>query len=94
MGIEAVMEEVVVDDARKAGWFVEKIKWMGRRGAPDRLFIKDGRVIFIEFKRPGKGNNTSTGQDKSIAALKAAGVECYVFDTPTAAYRILGVAYE
>jgi hypothetical protein len=43
--------------ARANGWVVEKIMRTGRSGFPDRIYIKNGRVVFIEFKRP-KGRTT------------------------------------
>lgn len=91
MGLEAVIEEVVCDDARADGWVVKKCKFIGERGALDRLFAKDGRVVFIEFKAPGKKGNTSTGQNRVMEELQGAGVECHVVDNPLAAYRILGI---
>ena len=91
MGLESAIEEMCCDDARDAGWLVKKISFPGSRGALDRMFIKDGRVVFIEFTRPGKLKNTSTGQNDTIKELTAAGAECYVVDTPLAVYRILGI---
>lgn len=38
----------------KAGWLNRKLKWEGRRFAPDRLFTKDDTVKIIEFKQHGK----------------------------------------
>ena len=60
-----------------------------RRAGPD--VHQNGRVVFIEFKRPGKLKNTSTGQNDTIKDLIAAGAECHVVDTPLAVYRILGI---
>lgn len=89
--LEDAIEGLVVDEAEADGWYVNKVKWLGRRGAPDRLFAKAGRVVLIEFKRPGKIGNTSTGQNRELKLLKAAGVECHVIDNPLTAYRILGI---
>jgi hypothetical protein len=34
---------------------VRKLHYVGRKGAPDRMiFFPSGRVLFIEFKAPGK----------------------------------------
>lgn len=51
---ERDIEKRVVDLAKKAGW--QCYKWVSpsQRGVPDRIFIKDGSVVFIEFKAPGK----------------------------------------
>jgi hypothetical protein len=40
------------------------------------MFIKDGRVVFIEFKRPGGG--LTSGQAREIERLRAAGAEVHV----------------
>lgn len=91
MGLESTIEEVCCEDAKAAGWKVKKISFPGSRGALDRMFVKDGRIVFIEFKRPGKLKNTSTSQDDTIKELTEAGAECHVVDTPLAVYRILGI---
>jgi hypothetical protein len=38
----------------RSGWRTYKLSFVGTRGAPDRLFGKDGRSILIEFKAPGE----------------------------------------
>lgn len=89
MGLETSIEGLVCDDAEADGWFVRKLAWTGRRGGCDRFFAKNGRVVLIEFKKPG--GKTSANQESELDALKAAGVECYVLDNPLSAYRILGI---
>jgi hypothetical protein len=89
--IEAPIEDWACDEAEKAGWLVRKLKWVGRRSGCDRFFAKDGRVLLIEFKRPGGKPNP--GQEREIARLQAAGVEVHVVDNPLAALRILEVVY-
>lgn len=40
---------------RAAGGEVRKVKWIGRRGAPDRLVLLPGREpMWVELKRPGE----------------------------------------
>lgn len=89
--LESPMEEWVCGEAEKAGWLQRKLKWIGRRNAADRFFAKDGRVVLIEFKRPGEKPRAT--QAKEIELLKAAGVEVHVCDNPIQALSILGVAY-
>lgn len=76
--LESVVETTVCLLAKDSGWLVRKLKWIGRRNAMDRLFAKDGRVVFIEFKRPGK--EPIAGQGKEIARFQEAGIECYAVD--------------
>ena len=91
--IEAPIEEWVCDQAEKAGWLCRKVKWIGRRSAMDRFFAKGGRVVFLEFKRPGKTKGDRT-QPAEIERMQAAGVEVHIVDNPLVALRILGVSYE
>lgn len=64
---EAKIEEHLVRRVRELGGEVRKVKWLGRRGAPDRLVMlppmKDfdapivyhyGRTIWVELKAPGE----------------------------------------
>lgn len=90
--LESPIEEWVCDRAEAAGWLVRKVKWIGRRNAPDRFFAKGGRVVLIEFKRPG--GSPRGGQGREIDALTAAGVEVHAVDNPLAGLRVLGVPYE
>lgn len=89
--IESSLEDWACDRAQDDGWFVRKLKWIGRRNAPDRLFVKAGRVVFIEFKRPG-GEARAT-QVREADRLTKAGAEVYVVDKPLRALDILGVPY-
>lgn len=91
--IEAPIEEWVCDKAENDGWFCRKVKWVGRRSATDRLFAKDARIVFMEFKRPGKTKGDRT-QPAEIARMRAAGIEVHIVDNPLTALRILGVPYE
>ena len=88
--IEKGVEMPVVVRAEKAGWFVRKVQWPGRIGAPDRVFIKDGRVVWIEFKDAGKRPRKS--QELEHDRMKAAGAEIYWCDNVLEALQILGIA--
>lgn len=50
---ESAIEKAVVGHAKKIGVRSVKLNGPGDRGKADRMFLRDGRVIFIEFKRPG-----------------------------------------
>lgn len=60
---EAEIEQYLVDRVMVIGGEVRKVKWLGRRGAPDRCvmlpastkaqFGEGGQTIWIELKRPG-----------------------------------------
>ena len=75
---ESPIELTVCKWAEDRGWFVRKIAYVGRRNAADRLFIKGGRVVFVEFKAPGK--DPRPGQEREIKRLRDAGAEVHVID--------------
>lgn len=52
--LEAPIEQECVDLAEADGWWVRKVGYIGRRGAPDRWLAKAGELLIVEFKRPGK----------------------------------------
>lgn len=55
---ESKVEKSIADYASAMGLIQFKFTSPGRRGVPDRAFIKrGGGVLFIEIKRPGKRPN-------------------------------------
>ena len=71
--LEVEIERQHLAVAKANGWFVEKIERTGRGGFPDRFYAKQGRVVLLEWKRPG--GILSKQQVLRHAELKAAGVE-------------------
>jgi Holliday junction resolvase len=88
---ENQIEKSVVALAEKAGWFVRKLEWQGNRNAPDRIFIKGGRVVFIEFK--DRGEEARLTQEDEIADMVAHGAEVHVCDGIGKACRVLGIPF-
>lgn len=88
--LEDHIESTVVVAAERAGWMARKVKWIGRRGAADRVFFGHGRCVWIEFKRPGK---VPEGQQANeVARMQAAYAEVYVCDDIKKGLAILGIA--
>lgn len=54
MKMEAQIQTQVKNDLKKAGWLVIKLIQCSEAGMPDLIALKDGRVVFIEVKRPGQ----------------------------------------
>lgn len=52
MGGESRLEARARRTAVRDGWLCRKLKTHNNRGAPDRMFLRDGRVLFVEFKAP------------------------------------------
>ena len=52
--LERDLEAACCRLAKAAGWYCRKLSGPGHRSMPDRMFIRRGIVLFIEFKRPGE----------------------------------------
>ena len=75
--LENQLENLCIRYARERGWFVlPKFETNGGTGVPDRLFIKESRTVFIEFKV--FGGVLSKQQEFWGEQLKSQGVEWYV----------------
>jgi Holliday junction resolvase len=51
---ESTIERAVCAYAKSRGFLVMKLAGPNQKGQPDRMFIYQGKVLFIEFKAPGK----------------------------------------
>lgn len=76
--LEVDIERPASKYARARGWFEVKIMQTSRRAFPDRFYARDGRVVLVEYKRPGE--SPSKQQAKRHRELREHGVEVYVFD--------------
>lgn len=83
---ETQVEQQTIRFAQKNGWFFRKVKWVGRRGAPDRMFAKAGMVIFVEFKKPNAKPRLQ--QQREIDRMRAAGLCVIVIDNVKTAHEI------
>lgn len=85
---ETHIENPVVVRAEAAGYLVRKVQWVGRKGAPDRLFARPDRgLVFIEFKAPGEEPNTQ--QSREHKRMREAGIEVHVCDSVEEALVLL-----
>ncbi len=92
MAHEAAIERPCVKRAGANDWLARKLKWVGRRGAPDRVFIKGIRTVFVEFKDPDEGE-LSELQKREIAKMRKAGAEVHVIDSIEQFCMVLGIVY-
>lgn len=53
---ENTVEDAAVLYAKRKGVLAEKVRFGHSRGVADRMFVHNGRVMFIEFKRPKGGS--------------------------------------
>lgn len=83
---ESKVERDICALAKRNGWFA--FKWTGRRGVPDRIFIKPVRqIVFAEIKRPGASARKQ--QLKIHRILQLCGFPVYVWDSVEDASEIL-----
>jgi len=73
--------------AESRGWIAVKIMRASVKGFPDHFFARAGRVILIEFKRPGEPPGPQ--QLRRHRELRGQGVEVFVVDDLEKAREIL-----
>lgn len=76
--LEREVEKYFVAQVKKAGGEQRKLRWIGRRGAPDRFVGLNG-VHLVELKRPGK--DARQEQIREHNRLRKKGVKIWVIDT-------------
>ncbi len=77
---EAYIETEVCKYARKLGWRERKVEYVGRRGCPDRWFMRgDGQLVIVEFKDPN--GKLSPHQRREVNWLLANGFRVEVIDS-------------
>lgn len=86
MGLEATIERMANERAVRNGWIHRKLKWIGRRNAPDDFYAKAGRIVIVEYKSPDE--SPRIGQSREINELRDAGVEVHVIDRLKDAYAL------
>jgi glycine cleavage system H lipoate-binding protein len=52
--IESELEKKCSQYARERGWASVKLEKNWNKGVPDRLFVKNDKVFFVEFKKDSK----------------------------------------
>lgn len=78
MMLESKIERTVCAFAEANGWLVRKIAYIGRRNAADRIFIRDSRVVFVEFKQPDAVPRP--GQVREHDRMREHGAEIHTID--------------
>lgn len=75
------IEQYAVRRMSKAGGLLVKMKFIARRGAPDRiaLFLVQGKMIWIEFKKPGKKADKHQMREHDL--LRKAGQRVEIIDS-------------
>lgn len=76
--LERDVEKYFVAQVKQAGGEVRKLKWIGRRAAPDRFVALNGAHL-VELKRPGK--DARIEQKREHDRLRKKGIKVYIIDT-------------
>ena len=85
---EADLERKVGEYAKSKGWLHYKFVSKSNLGVPDRIFLKDGNVFFIEFKGPrGKLSDLQTFKMREIHFK--GGLDCFVVDNVEMGKKII-----
>lgn len=76
---ESEIERHLCEQVHKWGGEVRKLKWINRRGAPDRVVMMFGKTIFVELKAPGEKPKPHQVREHKRMALM--GQKVYVIDS-------------
>lgn len=80
--LESALEHIIYRYSRACGGKAYKFISPGNPGVPDRLCVfPDGRVIFVELKRPGRENGLNPQQRKTISFLRGLGCCAWVINS-------------
>lgn len=85
--VESDLESDISDFAKIRGWFECKFISPALRGVTDRLFIRRGRVIFLEVKKLGE--EPTPQQLFRHREMRSFGAEVFWVDNLEDARRIL-----
>ena len=83
---ERDVENYLVTQVKRRGGEVRKVKWIGRKSAPDRLvMLPDRGCYWVELKAPGKratfpSNAHERAQKREHDRMRAMGQEVFVID--------------
>ena len=76
---ERDVEKYLVDSVKKRKGEVRKVRFIARRGAPDRLVLFPNYIAFVELKSPGVAPKAH--QVREHSRLTKLGVNVFVIDS-------------
>jgi hypothetical protein len=85
--LESSDESDVIKFAKVHGWWIAKFVSPGLRGVPDRIFIREGRVLFIELKR--NSEEPTVQQLKRHREMRRHGAEVHWVNNLADAFELL-----
>jgi hypothetical protein len=84
---EKYIENYLVNRVRLAGGEVRKVRWVGRRGAPDRFIMLPNRIVWVELKAPGKA--AQPYQLREHERMRRYGLDVVVIDSIEAIEKLV-----
>lgn len=84
---ESDVEKKICKLARDNGWITYKFSACNEKGVPDRIFIKEGRIIWTEIKRAD--GIVSRMQEYQLARMNNMGCEVFVWRSVEEAKEVL-----
>jgi hypothetical protein len=84
---ERDIEQYLVQRVKAMGGEVRKVRWVGRRGAPDRLVMLPDLTVWVELKAPGK--TPEPHQVREHDRMRAMGQRIAVIDSLNAVEALL-----
>ncbi len=79
---EGKIEDYLKAQVQRSGGKVRKVRWLCRRGGPDRLVWWPGpRMAFVEVKAPDEDVDWRSPQGREIRRLREDGWRVYVVNS-------------
>jgi hypothetical protein len=78
--LESAVRSYLLRRVKEHGGEVRKVRWIGRRGAPDEVVLANGKHPLVELKKP-KGGKLEPHQAREHARLRKAAFEVCVLWT-------------
>lgn len=88
---ESSIEKALVAYAKTRGIYTRKFSSPSHRGVPDRIFVCDGNVLFLELKVPG--NKPSPLQQAELDTLNKQGANAGWTDNIEDGKAVLSTLY-
>lgn len=81
------VQKPVVRYAKARGWLAWKMKIEGINGCPDYALMRNGVIVWVEFKAPEK--DRAVQQERRAAELEAQGFTVHVIDNADAGRALI-----
>ena len=84
---ESKIESDICKKAQEKGWLTFKFVSPSQRGVPDRIWIRKGKIVFVEFKAPGK--EPTKLQEKIISKIRSHLFQVEVVDSKESGMKLI-----